>query len=159
MTGEMSIDLQIDADIALASADIEPILERCHEALAHLLNEPRLQHELCVRMCGEAESAELNSSYRNKPGPTNVLSFPADIDVPEGTPILGDLAICWPVLQREAEQQNKAPLDHLSHLYVHGVLHLLGYDHQSDRQAQEMESIEIAALQKLSIANPYIPCD
>ncbi len=131
MTGEMPIDLQIDADIALTSADIEPLLERCHETLIHLLSEPRLQHEVCVRMCGEVESAELNSSYRNKPGATNVLSFPADIEVPEGTPILGDLAICWPVLQREADQQNKTPLDHLSHLYVHGVLHLLGYDHQS----------------------------
>lgn len=159
MMGEMPIDLQIDADIALASADIKPLFERCHEALTQLLDEPRLQHAVCVRLCGEAESAELNGSFRNKPEATNVLSFPADIEVPEGTPILGDLAMCWPVLQREADQQNKAPLDHSSHLYLHGVLHLLGYDHQSDSQAQEMESIEIAALQKLSIANPYIPCD
>ncbi len=156
---EMLIDLQIDADTNVSAKTLQARIEACHEALVELLDEPRLQFDLCVRLCEEGESAQLNGDFRNKPYATNVLSFPADVDVPEATPVLGDLALCWPVLQREASAQNKNVLDHFSHLYVHGVLHLLGFDHATDDESQEMEAIEIQALEMLSIANPYIRCD
>lgn len=155
----MLIDLQVDAFTDVATETLHACLKSCHETLDELLEESRLGFELCVRICDERESAQLNGDFRNKPYATNVLSFPADVDVPEGTPVLGDLAVCWPVLQREASAQNKPVLDHFSHLYVHGVLHLLGFDHTTDDESQEMEAIEIKALEMLSIANPYIRCD
>lgn len=155
----MPIDLQVDVATTVSAATLESRIHTCHQALVELLGKPHLGFELCVRICDEAESAQLNGDFRNKPYATNVLSFPADIDVPEGTPMLGDLALCWPVLQREALAQNKSELNHFSHLYVHGVLHLLGFDHGSDDEAQQMEAIEIQALQTLAIANPYIRCD
>ncbi|XOV84660.1 MAG: rRNA maturation RNase YbeY [bacterium] len=155
----MPIDLQVDAPISVAVETIQSSISACHQILGDLLAEPRLEFELCVRICEEKESAQLNGDFRNKPYATNVLSFPADVDVPEGTPVLGDLALCWPVLQREAQAQHKSVMDHFSHLYMHGVLHLLGFDHQTAQAADEMEAIEIQALQRLDIANPYIRCD
>ena len=110
--------------------------------------------DLCVNICDEAESAELNATYRNKPSATNVLSFGAEVELPE-LDILGDLAICWPVVQQEAATQNKAEKHHLTHLFVHGVLHLLGYDHEEEAQATEMEGLEVQVLQRLGVADPY----
>jgi probable rRNA maturation factor len=155
----MLIDLQVDADTEFSAETLHARMRSCHQALEELLDEPRLEFEVCVRLCEESESAQLNGDFRNKPYATNVLSFPADVEVPEGTPVLGDLALCWPVLQREASAQNKKVLDHFSHLYVHGVLHLLGFDHATDDESKEMEAIEVQALEMLSIANPYIRCD
>lgn len=108
-----------------------------------------------------AASHELNLQYREKDKPTNVLSFPADIPA-EILPMLdarplGDLVICIPVVLQEAEQQQKDAQDHFSHLLVHGILHLLGYDHElGDAEAEEMEALEIAILAKLGIGNPYV---
>jgi probable rRNA maturation factor len=158
-TVEMPIDLQVDAATSVSFETLESRIHACQRALDQSLGDARLGFDLCVRICEEAESAQLNGDFRNKPYATNVLSFPADVDLPEGAPVLGDLALCWPVLQREALAQNKTVLNHFSHLYVHGVLHLLGFDHVTDDGAQEMEAIEIQALQRLAIANPYIRCD
>lgn len=112
--------------------------------------------EVVVRIVDEQESAELNGQYRHKPGPTNILSFP--VDVPEGIELdlLGDLVICAPVLEREALEQHKTLADHWAHIIVHGVLHLLGYDHIDETQAELMESKEITILNTLNIQNPYI---
>ena len=101
--------------------------------------------------------AELNRMYRQKEGPTNVLSF--SCDVPEGVPcqILGDLVICAPVVEREALEQNKSLEAHWAHLVVHGILHLLGFDHMEDTAAEEMEALEIKILQDLGYTNPYEP--
>lgn len=112
--------------------------------------------EIVVRIVGEQESAELNGQYRHKSGPTNILSFP--VEVPEGVELnlLGDLVICAPVLEKEALEQNKQLADHWAHIIVHGVLHLLGYDHIDETEAELMESKEIAILDKLQINNPYI---
>lgn len=112
--------------------------------------------EIVVRIVGEQESAELNEQYRLKPGPTNILSFP--VEIPEGIELnlLGDLVVCAPVLEKEALEQHKALLDHWAHIIVHGVLHLLGYDHIDETQAELMEEKEIAILQQLNIKNPYI---
>jgi probable rRNA maturation factor len=112
--------------------------------------------ELSIRLVDEDESAELNSQYRGKNGPTNVLSFPFDAPVEIIPRLLGDLVICVPVVEREAAEQSKASEHHWAHMVVHGCLHLLGYDHIDDDEAEEMEALEIRILQSLHIANPYI---
>lgn len=111
--------------------------------------------ELTVRIVDKTESAELNQTYRFKKGATNVLSFPFDIPDNINEAILGDLVICAPLIQHEAEQQHKNPTAHWAHMVVHGVLHLQGYDHIESKQAQEMEDHEIAILQQLGFSNPY----
>lgn len=113
--------------------------------------------EIVIRIVDEQESAELNGCYRHKQGPTNILSFPfemPDIDGFESN-LLGDLVVCAPVLAHEAAQQGKNLTDHWAHIIIHGVLHLLGYDHIGDSDAEEMENLEIAILNKLTIPNPY----
>ena len=97
--------------------------------------------ELCVRVVDEAESRRLNHDYRHKDAPTNVLSFPADIDLPEVL-VWGDVVVCAPVVAREAVAQRKQYEDHFAHMVVHGVLHLLGYDHQAADEAAAMERLE-----------------
>lgn len=112
--------------------------------------------ELTIRLVNVEESQQLNSEYRGKNKPTNVLSFP--FEVPEGITLnlLGDLIICVEVMKLEAEEQNKALFDHWAHLVIHGCLHLVGFDHISDNEAAEMEALEIKILAKLDIDNPYI---
>lgn len=111
--------------------------------------------ELSVRLVDIDESAELNEQYRAKQGPTNVLSFPFDAPVEIEPRLLGDLVICVPVVVREAEEQGKAVDAHWAHMVVHGCLHLLGYDHIEDHEAEEMEALEVQILQSLEISNPY----
>lgn len=108
--------------------------------------------DVCVRICGEAESHRLNATYRHKDAPTNVLSFAGEV---EGK-IFGDLALCLPVMEQEAAEQHKSLHDHAAHLIVHGVLHLMGFDHVSDAEAEEMETLEIRVLDVLGISNPYL---
>jgi probable rRNA maturation factor len=121
---------------------------------------------LGIRVVDEAESAELNQTYRGKPGPTNVLSFPFEMpELPEGfatddedeipANLLGDLVICAPVVTREAAEQGKPETAHWAHMVVHGVLHLLGYDHLDEAGAAEMEALEQQVLAGLGVANPY----
>jgi probable rRNA maturation factor len=112
--------------------------------------------EIVVRIVDVNESAQLNKQYRHKPGPTNILSFP--VEVPEGISLnlLGDLVVCAPVLEREALEQGKPLNHHWAHIIIHGVLHLLGYDHILDEEAEVMEMKEIELLQKLNISNPYL---
>lgn len=116
------------------------------------------EFEVLIRIVDESESAQLNETYRHKQGATNILSFP--FETPDGIEeisptLLGDLVICAPVLEREAKEQNKSLFDHWAHIVIHGVLHLLGYDHIDDIDAEEMEAKEIHLLNTLSIANPY----
>lgn len=111
--------------------------------------------ELLVRVVDEAESAALNNTYRGKNTPTNVLSFP--LDAPPNIPCihLGDLVVCAPVVEREAAEQGKRIEAHWAHMVVHGVLHLLGYDHINDAEASFMESDETRILQSLGYPDPY----
>jgi probable rRNA maturation factor len=112
--------------------------------------------EVVIRIVDTEEMAELNSQYRSKQGPTNILSFPFELpDGIEGIDLLGDLVVCSAVLEQEAKQQNKALSAHWAHIIIHGVLHLLGYDHLTDDEAIEMESKEVVLLQELHIDNPY----
>jgi len=111
--------------------------------------------ELSIRLVDSQESAELNATYRGKSGPTNVLSFPFDSPIPMEPRLLGDLVICVPIVEKEADDQGKLVKSHWAHLVIHGCLHLLGYDHIEDDEAEEMESLEISILQRLNIDNPY----
>jgi probable rRNA maturation factor len=111
--------------------------------------------EIVIRIVDEIESAQLNETYRHKQGATNILSFPVDVPDEIELNLLGDLVICAPVLEREATEQNKPLHNHWAHIVIHGTLHLLGYDHIEDTDAEEMETKEIALLQTLSIPNPY----
>jgi probable rRNA maturation factor len=112
--------------------------------------------EIVVRIVDVHESAQLNKQYRHKPGPTNILSFPANIPEGTGLNLLGDLVVCAPVVEREALEQQKLLTHHWAHLIVHGVLHLLGYDHVEEDEAEIMENKEIYILQNLNITNPYL---
>jgi len=125
-------------------------------ALAEVSSEPRQEFELTIRLVNNEESQQLNMQYRGKDKPTNVLSFP--FEVPEGVELnlLGDLIICIEVMKQEAQEQNKALFDHWAHLVIHGCLHLVGFDHISDTEAVEMESIETSILKKLGISDPYV---
>ena len=115
--------------------------------------------EMAIRIVGADEGRKLNRTYRGKGYATNVLSFPAEL--PEGLPedvelpLLGDLVICAEVVAREAAEQGKRPADHWAHLVVHGTLHLLGWDHEADDEAEAMEAREREILAGLGIADPY----
>lgn len=113
--------------------------------------------EVCVALSSDEQVAELNGSYRGKPTPTNVLSFPAVPMLPmEGDArFLGDIALALETLQREADDMGVPVAHHLQHLVVHGFLHLLGYDHLTDTEAEEMEALEVRILSRLGIADPY----
>jgi probable rRNA maturation factor len=110
---------------------------------------------LCVRVIGAAESRKLNRVWRNKDKPTNVLSFPGGNAESAVDVWLGDLAICAPVVAREAREQGKALRAHWAHMVIHGVLHLLGYDHLRASDARTMEALEVKLLARLGFANPY----
>jgi len=112
--------------------------------------------ELTIRLVDEPEGRELNRTWRQKDYATNVLSFPADVpDEFLDIPLLGDLVICVPVVAREAAEQGKPLAAHWAHLVIHGCLHLLGYDHIEDAEAEEMENLERQLLAELGHPDPY----
>jgi probable rRNA maturation factor len=111
--------------------------------------------ELTIRLVDREESRALNARYRSKDEPTNVLSFPAELPDEIGLPLLGDIVMCAPLVAEQAVAQGKAVEAHWAHLTIHGVLHLLGFDHQLPEQAGVMEALEISLLESLGIANPY----
>jgi probable rRNA maturation factor len=119
----------------------------------------RQASQLTIRVVDGEEMTQLNQTYRHKDGATNVLSFPFEAPAQVPLPLLGDVVICEPVVAREAQQQNKTLMQHWAHMVVHGVLHLLGYDHITEAQAEQMEQLEIDILSRLGYANPYqTPC-
>ena len=155
---KLSLSLQQDfqsPELVLKRAYIKKVVET---TLRHIGTQSDC--EIGIACVDNDESHKLNLEYRDKDKPTNVLSFPSDIPeemlaLLDAEP-LGDLVICIPVVLQEAAEQHKKPLDHFTHLLVHGVLHLLGYDHETcEADAEEMEALEIAILKKLTIENPY----
>ncbi|WP_377893850.1 rRNA maturation RNase YbeY [Alteromonas sp. R78001] len=143
---------EADEEMAKAIPSAEQI-----EAWANavLVAENTGEQEVTVRFTDDEESQTLNHEYRGKDKPTNVLSFP--FEVPPGIEmnLLGDLVICVPVIMREAQEQDKTPTNHYAHMVIHGILHLLGYDHIDDADADIMEAKEIRILASLNIGNPY----
>ncbi|MGR8931521.1 MAG: rRNA maturation RNase YbeY [Gammaproteobacteria bacterium] len=144
----------LDLQIATESSNY-PSEQQFQQWIDKVLSDNSHDNEVVIRLVDEAESAELNQQYRHKTGPTNVLSFP--FEAPEGfeMDLLGDLVICVPVIVKEAAEQNKLLEHHWAHITIHGVLHLLGYDHIEEADAEEMEALEIKLLNMLNIANPY----
>jgi probable rRNA maturation factor len=112
----------------------------------------RVETHVTIRVVDAEEGRMLNSTYRGKDYATNVLTFP----LTEEPYLMGDIIICAPIVEDEAKAQNKSLVAHYAHLTVHGVLHLHGYDHETEEQAALMESIEVTSLQKLGYANPYL---
>jgi len=115
--------------------------------------------EVVIRLVNEAESRNLNHQYRGKDSATNILSFPMEVPDEMAAMVdeimLGDLVICAPVVAQEAIEQNKILMHHWAHMVIHGMLHLQGYDHITDDEAEEMERLEIKLLQQLGMTNPY----
>jgi len=163
------LDIAIE-DTRWQTAGLEALAE---QAAAATLAHQGLDAEDCeisLLACDDARIAVLNAEFRDKPTPTNVLSWPAQelaADAPGGAPdqpepdftgelALGDIAIAYDTCAREAQAADKPIADHVTHLIVHGVLHLLGYDHIRDADATVMEALEVEILGKMGINNPYI---
>lgn len=146
----------IELDLQIAAAGAAPSLEQLQLWCSKGLSPRSADSELTIRLVDEPEGRELNHTWRGKDYATNVLSFPADI--PDGLldiPLLGDLVICVPVVEREAHEQGKDLAAHWAHLVIHGCLHLLGYDHIDDDEAIEMEDLERKLLAELGYPDPY----
>jgi len=134
----------------------EALAQRAAEAAATVADGADEDLEVSVMLTDDESIRTLNRQWRGKDKPTNVLSFPAP-EQPglEGPRHLGDIALAYETLVREAEEESKPLADHFAHLVVHGVLHLLGYDHETDEEADVMEALEVKALAGLGIADPY----
>jgi probable rRNA maturation factor len=156
----ISVDLQVacPVDSIPHASEVRSWLEQAYLAGG---NDASVRRDVSVRIVDEHESRRLNNQYRQQDKATNVLAFPAGrpdefIGLPETAPRpLGDLVICAPLVEREAESQGKAPDSHWGHLLVHGMLHLLGYDHETSDQALEMETLEKEILANRGFENPY----
>ena len=146
-----AIECVVDDEAWLAAGDLETLAAEAITAAEAELSLPGGKG-VCILFAGDEAIAELNAAHRGKTGPTNVLSFPAH-DSAEGW--LGDIALASGVCLKEAGDRGIAPADHVRHLLIHGFLHLHGYDHQADAEAEEMEAIERRALARLGIADPY----
>ena len=143
------IEIEVEAEAWTgALPDVEAVVERAAQAALGTV-----EGDIVVLLTDDAAVRELNGRFRDKDKPTNVLSFPA----PENAfPHLGDIVLAYGVCATEAEAQGKTLADHLSHLVVHGVLHLLGRDHEDDAEAEEMEAEEREILAQIGVADPYL---
>ena len=150
--GSIFVDLQI----ATENIDGLPTEEQIVQWATAAVQPEGDEVEMTVRIVDEAESHELNLTYRGKDRPTNVLSFPFECPDEVELPLLGDLVIYRQVVEREAIEQEKPLMAHWAHMVVHGSLHLLGYDHIEDDEAEEMESLETQIMQGLGFDDPYL---
>lgn len=163
----ITISLQISVEDArwqkVSNVSIETFLETY---INSTLNHPGIESnvpqnvEVSILLTNDEEIKDLNRQYRGKDKPTNVLSFPQEVDLSsmcdlEACVLLGDIVLSIETIQLEAVQQQKSMHHHLAHLIVHGTLHLLGYDHETDMEAEEMEALEIDILRQHCITNPY----
>ena len=154
------LDVAQDADGWSAIEDVESLINKAGSALAaHSRFAGLAPAEACIALSDDAAVQDLNHRYRGKDKPTNVLSFPAPAALPgqePATAALGDIVLALETVQREAGEQQIPFPHHLQHLVVHGLLHLLGFDHETEADANTMEGLEIEILARLSIANPYV---
>jgi probable rRNA maturation factor len=150
-------DISIECEHWSKLADLDALVERalqaaCLEAGKTLFNGA----EVSLLFCDDMRIQELNRDWRSLDKPTNVLSFPAaPVERLSSAPLLGDIAIAFETVTKEASDEDKTLSDHTSHMIVHGFLHLLGYDHENEQEAEEMEDLERRALARLGIADPY----
>lgn len=164
----MSIDVVIE-DPRWEALALEALAGRACAATLDMLSIDPEEAQSTLLACDDARIADLNRDFRGKPSPTNVLSWPAAERAAEiaglapsppepdafGALELGDMAIAWETCQREAEEQGKPAADHVTHLIVHAILHLLGYDHIDEADAALMEALEVRVLASLGIGDPY----
>ncbi|QSX34609.1 rRNA maturation RNase YbeY [Shewanella avicenniae] len=150
----MSLELDLDLQIATEATNLPQQADFERWATLAIGNAMPVA-EMTIRLVDEAESQQLNHEYRGKDKPTNVLSFPFEAPPGIDLPLLGDLVICVPVVEQEAAEQGKPLQAHWAHMVVHGCLHLLGYDHIEDEEAEEMESIETQLIESLGFTDPY----
>jgi probable rRNA maturation factor len=148
----MSVTVHVEAALAPSTA---PAAAEFRRWVAAALAGRRDWAEVSVRVVDADEGRALNKRYRDRDRPTNVLSFPAELPPDIGPPLLGDLVLCEPVVLAEAAAQHKPAVAHWAHLTVHGVLHLIGFDHQTDAEAAVMEAIEVEVLAGLGYPDPY----
>ncbi len=141
------------------STESAPSEDDIRRWISAALTNHRPESTIDVRLVDAAESAELNRHYRGKNGPTNVLAFAAELPAWLESPLLGDIVVCSPLVIAEARQQGKHVQAHWAHLLVHGTLHLLGYDHKTDKGASQMESLETRVLTALNFPPPYAEDD
>lgn len=144
------VDIQIESQ-----SHYLPTPEQFQRWVDTILKNSEEDSEIVIRIVDEPEMIQFNEQYRQKKGTTNILSFPFDAPDEIESILLGDLLICAPVIEQEAQLQNKKLEHHWSHMIIHGILHLLGYDHIDNDEAKEMEALEINILSAMNIANPY----
>ncbi|MEZ8879944.1 MULTISPECIES: rRNA maturation RNase YbeY [Vibrio] len=150
------MSIELDLQIAVENEQGLPTEQDIQLWLDKTIPQFQENAELTVRIVDTEESHQLNHDYRGKDKPTNVLSFPFEAPLGMELDLLGDLIICRQVVEKEAEEQNKPLLAHWAHMVVHGSLHLLGYDHIEDDEAEEMESLETEIMQTMGFEDPYI---
>jgi probable rRNA maturation factor len=152
----ITLDIMIEAGDWSRLEDAEALAQKAAEAALAVTYEADGDFEASVMLTDDAQIQELNRTWRNKDKPTNVLSFPApEPPGSSGPRHLGDIALAYETLVRESEEESKELAHHFAHLIVHGVLHLLGYDHEVEAEADIMEGLEVKALATLGIADPY----
>ena len=150
--------MPVDVQLAVTAEDLPTVtaIQDWAEGVIEALDAGECEQDVCIRVVDASESRELNRTWRNKDRPTNVLSFPADIELPEANRrILGDIVVCAPVVREEARQQGKTMIAHFAHMVVHGMLHLYGYDHEQSSDADVMEQLEREILGRFSVGDPY----
>lgn len=158
-------EVLVVADCWSAEADADAVIHRAIEAAAAMVDTDTADTELAIMLTDDAGIRTLNQNWRGIDKPTNVLSFPAlqppeGADEPDDMPrMLGDIAIAYETTRREADEEEKSFANHLSHLAIHGFLHLVGYDHEKDDEAEEMEALEREILATLGIPDPYADQD
>lgn len=149
-------DLVVDRQAAIDEPLLPNLAQLTHWVSCVFAHHPDDQRcEVTIRFVDEQESQTLNRDYRGKDNPTNVLSFPFESPPGVDLPLLGDLVICHAVVAKEASKQGKPLEHHYAHMVVHGILHLMGYDHIDDEEAEEMEQFERELLSELNIPDPY----
>ncbi len=151
----MNIDLVIQNDDALAVPSDDEFRLWASSALSQINYSQ--DASILIRISNEAEIQQLNRDYRQQDKPTNVLSFPADLPAELNFPDIGDIIICASIVEAEAKAQDKPLQSHWAHMSIHGILHLLGYDHMNDAEALEMEALETQIMIALGFAAPYQP--
>ena len=149
----LTIDIQRETSLQVPQNDI---IERAARAALVAADVSR-DCEVSLRIVESGEIQALNQQYRGKNSPTNVLSFPAEFPPELEIPLLGDIVICAAVVEAEAQEQGKPADAHWDHMVVHGVLHLLGFDHEVEQEALEMEALEVQILAQLGWPSPYLP--
>jgi probable rRNA maturation factor len=159
MAVAVDIQLALNKDSTIKLPEKDQIQHWADMAVNTARQSDEEDSQITVRIVEETEISQLNSVYRDKKGPTNVLSFP--FVAPPGMPSeesagsLGDLVICASIVEKEAVQQHKQAMQHWAHMIVHGTLHLLGFDHQTEQEAENMEGLESAILAKMGYPDPY----